>query len=154
MYTKENAKTYTGTKTLKAWPATKAEYCAYRGWSVPDDENRDEAGYLVEYEPQNDNGNHPNHVGYVSWSPATVFEKTYHETPGDWLSRLNEEAGQLSFRLDKLDEFRHSPGFDGLSDTAQKLLGLQAEAMRMYFNTLEQRLALAKREANGTGEEA
>lgn len=72
-------KTYTGTKTLLAKPMTKGEYNRFRGWQQPADEDPAEQGYLVEYV----DGGKPNvegHAGYVSWSPADVFERTYRET--------------------------------------------------------------------------
>lgn len=70
---------YRGTKELKAWPMTKAEYVEYRGWEMPTDEDPTEAGYLVEY-LDNGKANHLEHSGYVSWSPADVFEHTYYRT--------------------------------------------------------------------------
>lgn len=142
MYTKENGKPYTGTKTLHAWPATKAEYCAYRGWTVPTDEDASESGYLVEYEAEG-KPNHPNHDGCVSWSPANVFDKTYFETPGDWKSRLIREAGELAFRLDKLREFLQSPGIDALHPADAQLLHMQYGQMDGYLVTLRLRLQRA-----------
>lgn len=69
-------KTYIGTKSLKARAMTLGEYNAYRGWTQPADENPEAPGYLVEYL---DGGapNHASHRGYISWSPAEVFERTY-----------------------------------------------------------------------------
>ena len=72
----ENMKKYVGTKMLKAIPMNKEEYCQYRQWEVPLNENPKEEGYLVEYL----DGGKPNderHLGYISWSPKGVFEKTY-----------------------------------------------------------------------------
>ena len=69
-------KKYVGTKKLKAIPMNKEEYCQYRQWEVPLNENPKEEGYLVEYL----DGGKPNderHLGYISWSPKDVFEKTY-----------------------------------------------------------------------------
>lgn len=70
-------KLYTGTKTIKARPMTRLEfdkYCAKNTHDV-----KDEPGYLVEYEASANNpGNHPGHAGYISWSPAKVFEDAYH----------------------------------------------------------------------------
>jgi len=43
----DNMKTYTGTKTIKAIPMTKQEYCDYRGWALPKDEDGSEEVYLV-----------------------------------------------------------------------------------------------------------
>ena len=67
---------YIGTKRLKATPMTRGDYNKYRGWKYPKDENPDDTGYMVEYQ---DGGvsNHPNHEGYISWSPSNVFELAY-----------------------------------------------------------------------------
>lgn len=67
---------YVGTKAVNAKPLTRGEWCALRGWDVPADENPADAGYLVEYA----DGQRPNvegFEGYVSWSPADVFERAY-----------------------------------------------------------------------------
>jgi len=72
---------YTGTKTLYAKPMTKAEYNTLRGWEMPVDEDPNEEGYLVEYA---DGGkpNHPDFLGYISWSPKDVFERSYKPCSG------------------------------------------------------------------------
>ncbi|PVE25421.1 DUF2829 domain-containing protein [Microvirga sp. KLBC 81] len=67
---------YYGTKRIIAVPMTRAEYNAYRGWTVPADENPNDEGCLVEY-TDGDRSNHPNHAGYISWSPKDVFEASY-----------------------------------------------------------------------------
>lgn len=52
------------------------DYSVYRGWELPSDENCGDEGYLVEYldggEP-----NHPDHKGYISWSPKGQFDNGY-----------------------------------------------------------------------------
>lgn len=73
-------KTYEGTKRVHARPMTRCEYNAYRGWEVPADENPADDGYLVEY-LDGGKSNHPNHAGYISWSPKDVFERSYKELP-------------------------------------------------------------------------
>ncbi len=67
---------YYGTKRIAAIAMTRQEYNDYRGWSLPDNENGEDAGYLIEYR---DGGpsNHPNHTGYISWSPKDVFDGSY-----------------------------------------------------------------------------
>lgn len=72
---------YIGTKLIRAQAMTRAEYNAYRGWTLPADENGEDAGYLVEY-LDGGQSNHPNHVGYISWSPADVFDRAYRHTTG------------------------------------------------------------------------
>lgn len=74
-------KTYIGTKLIRAQAMTRAEYNAYRGWALPADENGGDAGYLVEY-LDSGKGNHPAHIGYISWSPADVFDQAYRLSTG------------------------------------------------------------------------
>lgn len=68
--------TYIGTKIVEAMPMTRGEYNALRGWTVPADENPQDTGYLVEYR-DGGKANHPEFAGYISWSPASVFERAY-----------------------------------------------------------------------------
>lgn len=90
-------KTYEGTKRLYATPMNRGDYNAYRGWEVPADENPADDGYLVEY-LDGGKSNHPDHAGYISWSPKDVFERAYCEVGqaglsfGDALKAL--KAGQ------------------------------------------------------------
>jgi hypothetical protein len=74
-------KTYIGTKLINARPMTRAEYNAYRGWTLPADENGADEGFLVEY-LDGGRANDMRHVGYISWSPAGVFARAYRETSG------------------------------------------------------------------------
>jgi len=72
-------KLHYGTKALLALAMTRLDYVTYRGWTLPGDENGDDAGFLVEYV---DGGgkNHADHDGYISWSPADVFNAAYQPT--------------------------------------------------------------------------
>ena len=72
---------YIGTKLINAKPMNRAEYNALRGWAVPADENPDDAGYLVEY-VDGGKANHPDFAGYISWSPADVFDRAYRPVVG------------------------------------------------------------------------
>jgi hypothetical protein len=74
-------KKYIGVKEIKAKPMTRQEYNDDRGWELPVDENGSDEGYLVEYI---DGGqtNHPEHDGYISWSPAGVFDQAYRPVSG------------------------------------------------------------------------
>lgn len=73
---------YIGTKTLQAKPMTLGEYNSYRGWDIPANEDPTAAGYFVEYD-DGGKANHPHHAGYISWSPADVFEKAYRLFTGN-----------------------------------------------------------------------
>ena len=61
-------KKYIGTKIIEGKPMTRGEYNLYRGWTIPENENPTDAGYLVKYPD-----------GYESWSPKEQFEEAYRE---------------------------------------------------------------------------
>jgi hypothetical protein len=79
-----DTKRYVGTKTIDARPMTRAAYNDYRGWPLPPDENGDDAGFLVEY-VDGGKANDSRHAGYISWSPADVFERSYKETATNFI---------------------------------------------------------------------
>lgn len=74
-------KKFIGTKMVIATPMNRQQYNDYRDWPLPDDEDGADDGYLVEY---TDGGkpNHPNHTGYISWSPKEQFDAAYRPTDG------------------------------------------------------------------------
>lgn len=74
-------KQYLGTKLINAKPMTRLEYNQFRGWELPADENGDDAGYLVEY-VDGGKANTDQYAGYVSWSPAGVFDRAYKPVNG------------------------------------------------------------------------
>jgi len=74
-------KQYLGTKNILATPMILGDYNAKRGWTPPEGENQAAEGYLVEY-LDGGNANHADHVGYISWSPKDVFERSYRQTDG------------------------------------------------------------------------
>lgn len=67
---------YTCHKKVYAHPMTLGDYNAYRGWELPKDEDPSKEGYLVEYVGSTDS-NHPDHRGYISWSPKEAFDEGY-----------------------------------------------------------------------------
>ncbi len=84
---------YIGTKSVLATPMSRAEYCDYRGWEIPKNEDPDEQVYLVEYM----DGGKPNderHDGYITMSPKEVFDNAYRQngslTFGDALAALKK----------------------------------------------------------------
>lgn len=92
---------YCGFKRVIVLAMARGEYNTYRGWELPDDENHlsNEAGYLVEYV---DGGaaNHPNHAGYISWSPVDVFNKAYKES-GEMSFGMAIEAAKQGFKISR-----------------------------------------------------
>lgn len=67
---------YIGTKSVLAMPMSRGEYNEYQGWQIPENENPSDPGYLIEYK-DGGKANHPDHKGYISWSPKDVFEHSY-----------------------------------------------------------------------------
>ena len=81
---------HAGHKFLKSTPMTRGEYNEFRGWKVPENENPDDDGFLVEYEPDGVNPpNVPGFDGYVSWSPEKVFTEAYRKTTSMTFSSRN-----------------------------------------------------------------
>lgn len=57
---------YIGCKFIEAKPMTLGEYNEFKGWTIPENEDPENEGYLVKYSDD-----------YVSWSPSEAFEKAY-----------------------------------------------------------------------------
>lgn len=72
---------FIGTKLIAATPMKLGAYNEYRGWEIPEDEDPDTDGYLVEY-MDGGRSNHKDHEGYISWSPKPVFDMAYRPTNG------------------------------------------------------------------------
>ena len=72
-------KKFIGSKIIQAKPMNRLDYNEYRGWQLPENENGTDEGFLVEYLDGGE-ANHPDHVGYISWSPKAVFENAYRES--------------------------------------------------------------------------
>ena len=88
---------YIGVKIVGLKPMSRVEYNDHRGWALPDSEDGDEEGYLVEYK---DGGkpNHPEHLGYISWSPKEVADKAYRLTEGMTFG-MAVEALKLGYKV-------------------------------------------------------
>jgi|TARA_R110000737_G_scaffold93442_1_gene126642 hypothetical protein len=70
---------FTGTKLVNAKPMNRTDYNILRGWKLPADEDGTDKGFLVEY-ADGGKANVEGFAGYVSWSPAEVFEKSYNKS--------------------------------------------------------------------------
>jgi len=75
----KEAKTYTGNKVVRAAPCTRQEYNDYRGWELPEGENGEDPGYLVEYETDEviADPNVQGHTGYVTWLTQGMFDAIF-----------------------------------------------------------------------------
>ena len=130
---------FIGTKSVLATTMTRGEYNEYRGWTIPENEDPTEQGYLVEYV----DGGKPNddrHKGYISWSPRDVFEQSYHQaqTPQD---RVRLEQRDLYHKLDKLENFLDKGQPDFIDDEQWALLKEQQMHMDAYNDVLTKRIA-------------
>lgn len=59
---------YVGFEEVHATPMTRGAYNEYRGWTVPENENPSDDGFLVERAN-----------GHVNWMPKETFEEIYEE---------------------------------------------------------------------------
>lgn len=143
---------YIGVKAIKATPMTRKEYCDYRGWEVPSDEDPNEELYLVEYPVDSESRpNHPNHDGYVSMSPKHVFDKAYIQVEGishidhdpnhpEHMARVVLEANELGIKVVKLREFFLTDIFVQLGGAEQQRMLNQEKAMTAYWIILKERI--------------
>ncbi len=144
------ASLYIGTKIVLSTPMTRLQYVEYRGWDLPDNENGEDEGYLVEY---TDGGkpNHPDHKGYISWSPKEQHEKAYILIKQDVAPEGKEfqphqvrvlgEITQLHENMEKLSIFLASPRSEELPAEERALLLQQLRHMGDYHLVLQQRIA-------------
>lgn len=129
---------FIGTKSVMATTITRGEYNEYRGWQIPENEDPSEQGYLVEYL----DGGKPNddrHQGYISWSPADVFEKSYHQAH-TFQDRVRLEHRELSEKLDALENMLDKGQPECIDDENWSLLKEQHKHMDAYNDTLMKRI--------------
>lgn len=135
---------YVAMKRVKGRPMTRQEYNDYRGWTLPADENGDDIGYLVEDEA-GAKPNHPDHTGYISWSPAAQFDSAYYPMAFVGALKPYEEhlTGEfvLTFRrAGELYEHMESPIFAALPPHEQRLVRSHHYALCLLADILEMRV--------------
>ena len=121
---------YIGTKELRARHMTRGEYNEHRGWKIPENENPEDLGYLVQYED-----------GYVSWSPKETFEKAYRVSESH-VDRMKIEAEGLKKKINALFDFTKGEIFKTLPSRKQVLMSEQYKAMSDYHWVLRMRIKL------------
>lgn len=120
-------KKYIGTKQVEAEPMTLGDYVKKTGRNPyvndPEVHDNSEKGYIVKYKD-----------GYISWSPADVFEQAY-KVSETAIDRMHIECGDVKERLNKLNAFLSSANGQKLSALARGLLSAQASHNeRLYLN--------------------
>ena len=135
---------YIGSKLVMAKPITRLAYNEYRGWELPDDEDGTDEGYLVEY-LDGGNPNHPDHAGYISWSPKEQFDNGYvaagavSSYPAH-VQRIYAEKAQLIDRTEKLRSFLCTDTYHNMAKIDKQLLCAQLNVMESYRIVLEMRI--------------
>lgn len=140
---------YIGVKEILAKPMTSIEYNNYRGWELPEKGMENDEGYLVEY-LNSPNSNHPNHKGYISWSPKAVFDESYFKVESEpkedydlqpHQERVVEEAKLLGEKYAKLKDFiGKSDVFKSVDKEEQDRLKAQSLCMKAYLGILLSRI--------------
>ena len=121
-----------------AKPMTKGEYNELRHWTLMPGEAADKPGYLVEYQ-DGGQANHPDFKGYISWSPAEVFEKTYwpSASPED---RVRQELKELVKKVVDLRDLLTTEAFKKLPEEQCELMRNQIIVMMELGIILRARL--------------
>ena len=71
-------KRHIGTKLVNAKPMTRLEYSGLRGWSLPEDQNGSDEGFMIGY-THDDKPNTESFADHVSWLPKKQFKYDYRE---------------------------------------------------------------------------
>lgn len=125
---------FTGSKTVFAKPMTLGEFKSLTGrdpYNGMDKLLEDESfGYIVQYED-----------GYVSWSPKSVFEKSYHSSE-TYLDRLIEEFQYDKEKLQNLQNFIRSETYSTLPVKKKHLLRNQHSIMIDFCDILYGRITV------------
>lgn len=150
---KNKMETYIGVKMIHAKPMTYKDWYKYMNKNEElNNTSEDHEGYLVEYEqdPQSPNKNHPDHEGYISWSPKGVFEKAYILEKGSinienverppHQQRVINEYVELLEKSNALIKFFDNPIFASLAKDEQLRLKNQSSVMKAYLSILVVRI--------------
>lgn len=113
-------------------PMTRGEYCAFRGWALPANEDGTDKGMLINF-------------GYhTAWWPEDSIGTAFTELPDgvpEWKARVIQEHDQLTTSAQKLREFLASEKFLSLVPAEQLRLTRQYTAMGQYIQVLGERIA-------------
>lgn len=135
-------KKYKGIKEVNAKPMTRLQYNELRGWTLLENENGNDKGFLVEdlsYKP-----NFEGYKGYIQWLPKDNFE-SYYDLADTFKDRLTLEFNELSKNYIRLCDFLDSDNFNDIvkSTEVAALLVEQKEVMKKYLDILDKRRDLA-----------
>ena len=111
-------------------PMTRLEYNQFRGWTLPEGEDPNDPGYLLNF------GFH------TAWWPADVVDKAFMVLPPapSYQQRVPGERMQLLDRQEKLTVFITSPSFSSLVPAEQIRLSKQFHLQKQLLEVLSQRI--------------
>ena len=112
-------------------PMTRLEYNQFRGWVLPEGEDPNDPGYLMDF------GFH------TAWWPADVVDKAFVMLPPapSYQQRVHGEHKQLLDRQEKLTVFITSPAFSSLVPAEQIRLSKQFHLQKQLLEVLDLRIA-------------
>ena len=112
-------------------PMTRLEYNQFRGWALPEGEDPNDPGYLMDF------GFH------TAWWPADVVDKAFMVLPSapSYQQRVRGEHKQLLDRQEKLTVFITSPAFSSLVPAEQIRLSKQFHLQKQLLEVLGLRIA-------------
>lgn len=128
-------KKYIGTKTVMAEPMNEFK-AVENGFARPNKDNHEwRSGYHVQYE-------NPDGSKYDSWSPASVFKKSY-KVAETYIDRMQIELSELKDKYLKGFNFLYSESGMTLQMREKNALEEQLECMRRYIRILTCRIDMA-----------
>lgn len=134
-------KKYIGTKMLEAKQMTRGEYNKYRGWTIPENENPDDEGYLVKYSD-----------GYrLCTNMTTLPETAIMMNSADYKDRFKAEYLQLVIRYRGLKAMLENwdKGELSFSPTCPRsTYNMQIASMTDYLAVLEARAVMENVDLN------
>ena len=123
---------YKGDICARAAQMTRKEYNDVRSWTVPENENPSDIGYVIALgEGENI---------HITWLPIDVFEKTYKKCE-TFKDRMKIEIQELEERIEKAEAFYQCPDIADITDCEDRmLLAMQLSYMHGYLSTLKLRM--------------
>ena len=112
-------------------PMTRLEYNQFRGWTLPEGEDPNDPGYLMDF------GFH------TAWWPADVVDKAFMVLPSapSYQQRVHGEHKQLLDRQEKLGKFLKTDQFSTLVPAEQIRLNRQFNLQKQLLEGLSLRIA-------------
>ena len=110
---------------------TRLEYNQFRGWTLPEGEDPNDPGYLMDF------GFH------TAWWPADVVDKAFMVLPSapSYQQRVHGEHKQLLDRQEKLGKFLKTDQFSTLVPAEQIRLNRQFNLQKQLLEVLSLRIA-------------